>query len=142
MAMRITDIVHDSGRRLRVGLDRSGDETMILQLSDPLSPCEPVLLDLYGSELLAGFVMNARLTAGGFLREERCGGLFGCRLRLLSGAGAAIELVQHRSRLLVPDVLWDRLYAELTLALAHGRHASALAISHAPVTNARTRLLH
>ena len=140
--MRIRDIVHDNGRRLRVGLDRSGDQTMILQLSDPLSPGEPVLLDLYGSELLAGFLMNARLTANGMLGEERCGGLFGCRLRLVQTPGDAIELVQHRSRLFVPDILWDRLYAELMLALAHGRHSASRATACLPDAATYPRLLH
>jgi hypothetical protein len=70
--------------------------------------------------LLAGFLMSARLAAGGDLGEEQCGGLFGCRFRLLSDV--EIELSQAGGRILLPQVLWDRLYAELMLSLAHSRH--------------------
>lgn len=139
--MRIRDIVHDSGRRLRIGLDRSGGEFMLIHLSDPACPSEPVQLDLYGGELLAGFLMSARLAGGSGLGEERSGGLFGCRLRLVGNA--SIELVQDRSRLHLPQILWDRLYAELLLALAHGRHLGGCnLIAQDPLRQARPRLLH
>jgi hypothetical protein len=137
--MRIRDIVHVSGRRLRIALDQSAGESMLLQLSEPESPSAPVLLDLYGGELLSGFLMNARLAGRSQLGEERCGGVYACRLRL---AGGSIELSQHRSRLVVPDVLWDRLYAELMLALAHGRHRSGEPARVADGTESRPRLLH
>ncbi|GAA4009833.1 hypothetical protein GCM10022280_03610 [Sphingomonas swuensis] len=143
--MRIRDIVHASGRRLRIGLDRgSADEAMVIQLSDPERPGkEPVLLDLYGAELLAGFLMNARLATRGELADEMCGGLLGCRLRLASDGGeAAVELFQHAEALRVPQPFWDRLYAELTLALAHGRHLATAATGGPVPAEGFQRLLH
>lgn len=138
--MRIRDIVHISGRRLRVALEQLSGESMLLQLSEPESLGGPVLLDLYGGDLLSGFLMSARLAARGHLGEERCGGPFACRLRLIGGN--AIELSQHRSRLLVPDILWDRLYAELMLALAHGRHRGQQPNLRSGVYASEPHLLH
>jgi hypothetical protein len=115
--MRIRDIVHCSGRRLRVVLDR-GDEAMMIQLSDPSCAGDPVMLDPYGTELLAGFLLSARLS-GGQLAEEWSGGLLGCRFRLTR---EHVELSQDNRLLLVPSSMWDRLYAELMLAVAHARH--------------------
>jgi hypothetical protein len=131
--MRIRDLVHVSGRRLRISLDQ-GNDAMLIHLSDPACRSRAVQLDLYGGELLAGFLMSARLTTSSDLGEERSGGLFGCRLRLLDAA--EIELSQASGRLLLPRVLWDRLYAELMLALAHGRNLTGrglLAQSERPV---------
>lgn len=144
--MRIRDIKHASGKVLRIGLDRDGGEdSMIIQLSDPLEPSgAPVLLDLYGAELLAGFVMSARLALAGDLAEEQCGGTLGCRLRLRRGAGeTAIELTQGAKPLRVPAPLWDRLYAELMLVLAHGRHlAGARHGGSTTEAKAPARILH
>lgn len=138
--MRIRDIVHVSGTSLRVLLDR-GDEDLLIQLSDPQASSEPVSLDPYGSELLAAFLLNARLAGGAGLAEEGSAGLFGCRFRLVRGK--AVELSQHGRRLLVPDLLWDRLYAELMLAVAHARHlAMPRRYPPSPLPCARARLLH
>jgi hypothetical protein len=138
--MRIRELVHVSGYRLRISLDRS-DGAMLIHLSNPAGRSQPIRLDLYGGELLAGFLMSARLAAGGELGEERSDGLFSCRFRLLSKA--AIELSQDEGRLLLPERLWDRLYAELMLALAHGRNL----VGQNPLTHIEgmmppSRLLH
>lgn len=119
--MRIRDIIHDNGLTVRVQL--SGDQDgMLVQLSDPLFAPEPVSLDPYGCELLAAFLLNARLAAGSTLAEEWSAGLFGCRFRLLRGE--AVELRQADRYLLVRDLFWDRLFAELTMAAAHARYLS------------------
>lgn len=138
--MRIRDIVHVSGRSLRIGLDRSDGEAMVIHLSDPNDPSSCLKLDLYAAELLAGFLLSARLAASGDLAEERSGGPLACRLRLVPGD--AIELGQRGRHLFLPRILWDRLYAELMLALAHGRHLrDAPLLPDSPLT-LRARLLH
>lgn len=143
--MRIRDIIHNSGRLLRVGLDRGGPEGTTIQLSDPsLGTGSTIVLDLYGTELLAGFLMNARLAAmNEGLADERCGGPLGCRLRLTRRNGRpVIELVAADRILHLEQPLWDRLYAELALALAHGRHPAATPLPLACGPASRPRLLH
>lgn len=115
--MRIREIIHCAGPRLRIVLDHE-DGVMRVQLSDPSTGSEPVLLDPYGTELLAGFILSARLS-GGQLAEEWSGGMLGCRFQLTR---EHIKLSQEGRFLLVPSLIWDRLYAELMLAVAHARH--------------------
>lgn len=145
--MRVRDILHPSGCQLRIGLDRGlAGEPMMVQLSDPASRgTQPILLDLYGTELLAGFVMSARLAAiRGGLADERCDGLLPCEFRLVGkGRAAVIELRQQAESLAVPQQFWDRLYAELMLALAHGRHLADSARMAPPAEGSGgMRLLH
>jgi hypothetical protein len=115
--MRMREIIHCAGSRLRIVLDHD-DGAITVQLSDPSTGLDPVLLDPYGTELLAGFILSARLS-GGQLAEEWSGGLLGCRFRLTR---ERIEISQEGRVLMVPSLIWDRLYAELMLAVAHARH--------------------
>ena len=144
--MRIRDIEHQSGRRLRIGLDRGcAEEAMIIQLSNPAQPgSEPVLLDIYGGELLAGFLMNARLAGPtGNLADEVCVGPLACRIRLIRRtARTVVELCQGEKILAIPQIFWDRLYAELMLALVHGRHLDSLHAIGPSLSSAGSRLLH
>jgi hypothetical protein len=85
--------------------------------------------------------MSARLAAGGELGDERSDGLFSCRFRLLPKA--RIELSQDEGRLLLPEVLWDRLFAELMLALAHSRNlVGQNPLAHIERSMPPSRLLH
>lgn len=143
--MRVREILHRDGARLRVSLaapESGGGPT--IRLSDPegLAP-DIVLLDLYAADLLAGFLMSARMSAVGELADEHCNGDYPLTLRLCAPDGEErVEIDQPGARLLLPRTLWDRLYTELQLALAHGRHLreAAPAIGLAPY-EAR-RLLH
>jgi hypothetical protein len=140
--MRIRDIIHASGLRLRISLDRSDHEALLIQVSDPAACTAAVQLDSYGGELLAGFLMSARLAHDGELGDERCHGPFGCHLRLINPAN--IELRQDDSRLLIPQLLWDRLYAELMLVLAHSRNLAGLwhSARGSDLQPSASRLLH
>lgn len=123
--MRVRDIIHRDGPRLRLSLaPGEGGTGPLLRLSDPAwVACGFILLDLYATELLAGFLMSARLSAVGELADEQCNGDYPLCMRLSAKGGEArIELEQLGERLVVGRKLWDRLYAELQLSLAHGRN--------------------
>ncbi|UUR07514.1 hypothetical protein [Sphingomonas glaciei] len=143
--MRIRDIIHRDGARLRLSLAAgdSGDGPL-LRLTEPeaLFPAS-VMLDLYGIELLAGFLMSARLSAVGELADESCTGDTPLRMRLCAQGGANwVEIEQSGTRLLLHRKLWDRLYAELQLALAHGRHLRDVAPAIELALREARRLLH
>jgi hypothetical protein len=102
-----------------------------------------ISLDLYGAELLAGFLMSARLAAIGELSDERCNGNYPLRLRhYATGGNVRIELEQFGERLILARNLWDRLYAELQLMLAHGRHLAGAGPASGPTLREAGRLLH
>jgi hypothetical protein len=143
--MRVRDIIHRDGRRLRLSLapSESGDGPLI-RLSDPGRAAPgTILLDLYAAELLAGFLMSARLSTVGELADERCIGDTPLSMRLRAQGGEVrVELEQSGERLLVARSLWDRLYTELQLALAHGRHLGQGAPGNGILPGDGRRLLH
>jgi hypothetical protein len=143
--MRVRDIIHRDGRRLRLSLSagESGDGPLI-RLSDPGRFAPPtILLDLYAAELLAGFLMSARLSAVGDLADERCHGETPLNMRLCAEGGEVrVELDQLGERLLLARSLWDRLYTELQLTLAHGRHLGQAAPAGGLLLRDGRRLLH
>ena len=143
--MRIRDILHVSGPALRIGLDDDGEGHLVLQLSDPARATDkPVRLDLYGGELLAGFLLTARLAnPDEELAEERSDGPFGCTIALRGKTRrATIEIRQDGQSLVVSNLLWDRLYAELLIALAHGRHGRHGTFLLRGDSRPHSRLLH
>lgn len=81
-----------------------------------------VLLGLYGAELLGAFLLAARLSLPEPMPDEASGGPFPARFHLVCGPRARIVIEQDEAfPLTIEAPLWDRLYAELCLALAHGR---------------------
>lgn len=123
--MRVRDILHRDGSRFRLTLTppASGEGPMIrLGTPDRAFPAT-IILDLYGADLLAAFLMSARVAKVGELAEERCHGDWPLVLRLnAKGGEVRVELDQLGQRLHLPKAIWDRLYAELQMVLAHGRY--------------------
>lgn len=143
--MRVRDLLHRDGPRLRLSLapGESGYGPL-LRLSDPgrVVPAS-ILLDLYAAELLAGFLMSARVSAVGELADEACLDDYPLVMRLAAvGAEIRVELSQGGERLVLPRMLWDRLYTELQLALAHGRHFARAAPASGLGPHEQRRLLH
>jgi hypothetical protein len=143
--MRVRDIIHRDGPRLRLSLlPGEGSEGPLIRLGNPGSVMSgSILLDFYGAELLAGFLMSARLSVIGELSDECCGGDYPLRMRLCATGGAVrIELDQLGERLSLERVLWDRLYTELQLTLTHGRHSDGAALAGGAIGHEARRLLH
>lgn len=122
MFIRTRDIEDSSGTCLRVRLSaHTGDAEVKLERRDQ-DHRPSVSLSLAGTEILSGFLMAARLSAPRPLPDEiteyPCPTLF--RLECTDETKLIIEQ-EGRHRLLIDQWLWDRLYAELCLVLAHGR---------------------
>lgn len=81
------------------------------------------LLDGYGAEVLAGYVMAARLALPQGLADECMGGAFPSRLRMVHKPGVALVITQAglERPFTISSTFWDRLYAESCIVLAHAR---------------------
>lgn len=117
MAYRIRELTDAGGARTRLSIV-AGDAGVLLRLERPEAPDDALELDLYGAEILAGFILSARLSHPDPQPEERTHGPHSARYRLVRGR---IEVEQGRAMLAVPASFWDRLYAELDLAIPHAR---------------------
>lgn len=129
MYARIRDIEDGKGVRLRIGVAAHPCGAMVaLERCD--QPHRPsILLSLYGAEILAGFIMSARLSVPHPMPDEEAEGLFPARFHLACKPEARIVVEQDESFPLSIDApLWDRLYAELGLVTAHGRELARRAV--------------
>lgn len=122
MFTRTRDIEDDAGTCLRVSLSvHPAASTVTLERRD-LDHRPSAHLTLHGAEILSGFIMAARLAAPQPLPDEATGHPCQTRFRLDCDDGARVLIEQEeRFPLSVDARLWDRLYAELCLVLAHGR---------------------
>lgn len=122
MFPRIREITDAFGSRLRVSIERHPSGALIV-LERPDSPDrQRALLDAYGADVLAAYIMSARLAVPHALPDEQVDGSFAARFVLRLEPCAAIELShQGRDPLEIPAPFWDRLYAELCIVAAHGR---------------------
>jgi hypothetical protein len=119
---RIRDIEDDKGRCIRVSVAPHPAGVLVgLERRD--QPHKPsILLSLYGAEILAGFLMSARLSLPNPMPDEATEGPFSARFHLVCQPEARIVVEQEDSFPLSIDApLWDRLFAELCLVNAHGR---------------------
>jgi hypothetical protein len=119
---RIRDIIDGVGTRLRVSVDAfpAGALTVI---EDPGAPATSrILLDPYGTELLGGYIMSARLALPFGLPDEFSEGAFAARFQLVCEPEPAIVITQSEGRsFIISAPFWDKLYAELCMVIAHTR---------------------
>ncbi len=123
MFPRIREITDAFGSRLRVSVEEHPGGALVV-LDRPDAPGRPrAMLDGYGTEVLTGYVMSARLSASQGLPEEYVDGPFATCFRLETDPRSALTLSQSSARqpLEIPAPFWDRLYAELCLIGAHAR---------------------
>lgn len=123
MFPRIREITDAFGARLRVSVEEHPSGALVV-IERPDLPTRPrVMLDGYGVDVLAGYVMSARLAVPQSLPDESVDGLFCTRFRLGLDPCASLQLSQDgaRAALDVPAPFWDRFYAELCLVGAHAR---------------------
>lgn len=120
---RTREITDALGSRLQVCVEAQPTGALVsLRRPDRRGrPC--VRLDDYGSEVLWGYIMSARLALPGELPEERVEGAFPSRLSVAREPCVAIMMTQPELErpFELPATFWDRLYAELCLVNAHAR---------------------
>jgi hypothetical protein len=119
---RIREITDSFGGRLRVSVEEHPTGAMIIVERPDAPGRQRVLLDGYGADVLAGFVMSARLSVPHAMPEERVDGSFGAVFALGFEPCSAIAVTQPGGAAVeIPSPFWDRLYAELCLVTAHAR---------------------
>jgi len=120
---RVREIVDERGDRLRVNVDVDmGGALMTLEFPDGMD-APRVVLDALGAELLAGYLMSARLALPHGLPDETADRGLVRRLRLVLTPLPLIEILQGAAGITfeIPSRYWDKLYAELCLVVAHMR---------------------
>ena len=121
---RIREIVDQDGERLRVSVtvDVGGPQ---IKLEHPAQADGPwVVLDPAGAELLGSYLMSARLALPLGLPDEIMQQGLLCRFRLVVSPAALVEVTlgTRGAPFPIPVRYWDKLYAELSLAVAHTRN--------------------
>lgn len=120
---RVRDITDAMGSRLRLSVEPHACGARVL-LEQPDARGRPrAMLDGYGAEVLAGYIMAARLSLPQGLADECIGGAFPSRLRLSHSPGVALVITQAdlERPFAISATFWDRLYAELGIVVAHAR---------------------
>jgi len=123
---RIREITDALGDRLRLSVEEHPSGALIVLERPDLPECSRVLLDGYGADVLAGYIMSARLSVPHPLPDELVDGAFGMQFHLLLDPCVALALRQpgESEALEIPAPFWDRLYAELCVVGAHARELS------------------
>lgn len=122
MYSRTRDIEDSGGTCLRVSISahRNGALVTLERRDQPHRPS--ALLSLHGAEILNGFIMSARLSTPYPMPDEASDQPFPALFRLDTTPQARVVIEQEdRPHLSIETPLWDRLYAELCLVIAHGR---------------------
>jgi hypothetical protein len=118
---RIREITDAFGARLRVSVEEHPSGAMIVLERPDLRDHGRILLDGYGTDVLSGYIMSARLAVPHGLPDEHVDGMFSTHYELDLEPSAALRLTQADAELEIPAPFWDRLYAELCLVTAHAR---------------------
>ncbi len=132
MYARTRDIEDGRGVCIRISVSPHPSGAIVsLERRDQLHR-PSVLLSLSGTEILNGFIMAARLTSPHAMPDETTGSPFSARFYLEAHPIARVVIEQDDNFPLSIDArLWDRLYAELCLVIAHGRAFALQAQYHA-----------
>ncbi|WP_298675569.1 hypothetical protein [uncultured Sphingomonas sp.] len=119
---RIREIADAFGARLQVRVEETPTGALLVIERPDMAGRPRATLDGYAAEVLAGYIMSARLAVPHPLPEEIADGAYPTRFEMEMEPCAALRLTQQRAIALeIPTPFWDRLYAELCLATAHMR---------------------
>lgn len=123
MFARVREITDSLGGRLRIAIESQPQGGRVVLERPNLRGSARAVLDVYGVELLWGYIMAARVAGDQDLPDECTDGECTTRIRLARAPRPAIALIQAglERPFQVPATFWDRLYAELCLVLAHVR---------------------
>lgn len=120
---RVRDITDAMGSRLRLSVEPDPCGARVVLEQPDARGCPRAVLDGYGAEVLAAYIMAARLALPQGLPDEWIGGAFSARLRLSHKPGVALVITQAdlERPFGISATFWDRLYAELCILVAHAR---------------------
>lgn len=120
---RIREIIDAFGGRLWVSLEAHPAGALVVLERPDQAGSPRAMLDGYGTEVLWGYIMSARLALPHGLPDEFIDGSFPFTLGLVREPKVALVMAQQDgARLLeIPAPFWDRLFAELCIVIAHAR---------------------
>ena len=120
---RIREIIDAFGGRLWVSLEAHPAGALVVLERPDQAGTPRAMLDGYGTEVLWGYIMSARLALPHGLPEERVDGSFPFTLYLAHEPKVSLVMAQQDgTRMLeIPAPFWDRLFAELCIVIAHAR---------------------
>jgi len=123
MHSRVREIVDQCGDRLRILVTLNATAVLIMLELPDQADAPMLVLDPRGAEILAAFIMSARLAVPYALPDEDNLRGRSFRLKLVLGSGPFVEVRQPPTAtpFAIPTHFWDKLYAELCLAIAHTR---------------------
>lgn len=123
---RIREITDAFGARLRVSVEAHPAGALVLFERPDRAHYPQAMLDGYGAEVLCGYIMAARLALPNPLPDETVDGTFASCFSLAQTDKVSVVVTQKASRapFEIPAPFWDRLYAELSVIIAHSREYS------------------
>jgi len=123
---RIREITDAFGGRLRISVEAHPAGALVLFERTDRAAYPQAMLDGYGAEVLCGYIMAARLALPNPLPEETVDGAFASCFSLTQTDKVSLVLTQkdRRASFEIPSQFWDRLYAELSIIIAHSRELS------------------
>lgn len=123
MFPRVREITDAFGGRLRISMESHPSGALVYFDRPDGVPYPRAILDGYGTEVLCGYIMAARLALPDGLPDEDVDGPFASRFSLARGERVALVMAQKGTRadFEIPAPFWDRLYAELCVVVAHSR---------------------
>ena len=123
MFPRVREITDAFGARLRISVEAHPHGAMVVFERPDRDRYPQAVLDGYGTEVLCGYIMSARLALPNDLPDEQVDGPFASRFGLARGDKFALVVAQRGAAqpFEIPAPFWDRLYAELCVVIAHSR---------------------
>jgi hypothetical protein len=120
---RIREITDAFGGCLRISVEAHPSGALVCFERPDRQRYPQAILDSYGAEVLCGYIMAARLALPNPLPDENVDGAFASRFSLVQTDKAALQVTQKPGGRVfeIPPQFWDRLYAELSLVIAHSR---------------------
>lgn len=123
MFRRVREIVDPSGDRLRVSVGTLAGRAVTIIDLPTRGTASRIVLDAYGTELLGGYIMSARLALPHGLPDEQVAGDCHTRFELVREPASTIRITQNgcAAGVEIAQPFWDKLYAELCMVVAHAR---------------------
>ncbi|WP_231621671.1 hypothetical protein [Sphingomonas sp. 37zxx] len=123
---RVREITDAFGSRLRISVEAHPTGALVLFERPDCEHYPQAALDGYGTEVLCGYIIAARLALPNPLPDETVDGAFASRFSLAQTEKVCLVLAQGNvvPPFEIPAPFWDRLYAELSVVIAHSRELS------------------
>lgn len=123
MFPRVREITDAFGGRLRISVESHPSGALVMFDRPDRERYPQAIMDGYGTEVFCGYIIAARLALPNPLPDETVDGAFAARFSLAQNDQVSLVVTQRddRAKFEIPAQFWDRLYAELSVVIAHSR---------------------